>query len=133
ADDIKRDLRIAKSMGFESIRLHHLEMIAALPTEVQDEYLDFSSGELKHLGLTALSDVKLPPQRIAELVKKYRPQLDGVEIDNEILIFGINDADVPYWKDVYKAVKDVAPDLPVHLTGHTNTGAFERLIKLGVR
>jgi hypothetical protein len=132
ADDIRRDLRIAKAMGFESIRLHHLELIAALPKEVQDEYLDFFFGELKHLGLTALLDVKLPYERIAELVKKYRPQVDGVEIDNEVLIFGINDQDVAYWKDVYKAVKEVAPDLPVWLTGHTNTGAFERIRQLGV-
>src|SRR5205814_924976 len=30
ADDIRRDLRIAKAMGFESIRLHHLEMLEPL-------------------------------------------------------------------------------------------------------
>src|SRR5262249_27342361 len=27
ADDIKRDLRIAKAMGFQTIRMHHLEML----------------------------------------------------------------------------------------------------------
>ncbi|MEA2734933.1 MAG: hypothetical protein QOE14_1384, partial [Humisphaera sp.] len=132
ADDIKRDLRIAKTMGFESIRLHHLEEIDKLPRAVQDEYLDFFFAELKHLGLTALLDVKLPPARVVELVKKYRPQIDGVEIDNEVLIFGINDADVPVWKETYKAVKEVAPDMPVWLTAHTNMGAFERVRKLGV-
>jgi hypothetical protein len=132
ADDIRRDLRIAKSMGFESIRLHHLEEIERLPREVQQEYLDFFFGELKHLGLTALLDVKLHPQRVAALVKQYRPLIDGVEIDNEVLIFGINDADVPVWKETYAAVKAVAPDVPVWLTGHTNFGAFERVRKLGV-
>ncbi|MEA2708593.1 MAG: hypothetical protein QOF78_1194, partial [Phycisphaerales bacterium] len=132
ADDIKRDLRIARTMGFESIRLHHLEEIDKLPRAVQDEYLDFFFAELKHLGLTALLDVKLPPARVVELVKKYRPQIDGVEIDNEVLIFGINDADVPVWKETYKAVKEVAPDMPVWLTAHTNMGAFERVRKLGV-
>ncbi len=132
ADDIKRDLRIAKAMGFETIRLHHLEEIAKLDKAIQDEYLDFFMGELKHLGLTALLDLKFPPQRIAELVKKYREQVDGVEIDNEVILFGIPDDEVQYWKDCYKAVKDVAPDMPVWLTGHTNTGAFERLRKLGV-
>jgi hypothetical protein len=132
ADDIKRDLRIAKAMGFESIRLHHLEEIARLDKAVQDEYLDFLFAEFKHLGLTALLDVKLPTARVVELVKKYRPQVDGVEIDNEVLIFGINDNEVQYWKDTYNAVKEVAPDMPVWLTGHTNTGAFERLRKLGV-
>jgi hypothetical protein len=132
ADDIKRDLRIAKAMGFESIRLHHLEEIARLDKAVQDEYIDFLFAEFRHLGLTALLDVKLPTARVVELVKKYRPQVDGVEIDNEVLIFGINDNEVQYWKDTYNAVKEVAPDMPVWLTGHTNTGAFDRLRKLGV-
>jgi hypothetical protein len=132
ADDIRRDLRIAKAMGFESIRLHHLELIAPLPKEVQDEYLDFFFGELKHLGLKALLDVKLPPARVVELLKKYRPQVEAVEYDNEVLIFGINDDEVQTWKDVYAAVKEAAPDCPVWWTGHTNTGAFDRLQKLGV-
>jgi hypothetical protein len=132
ADDIKRDLRIAKTMGFESIRLHHLEEIERLPRNVQHEYLDFFMSELKHLGLTALLDVKLHPQRVADLVKRYGPQVDGVEYDNEVLIFAINDEDVPVWKDVYKAVKEVDPNMPVWLTAHTNFGAFERIRKLGV-
>ncbi|MEO6435122.1 MAG: hypothetical protein ABIP55_05105, partial [Tepidisphaeraceae bacterium] len=132
ADDIRRDLRIAKSMGFESIRLHHLELIDPLPKEVQHEYLDFFFGELKQLGLTALIDCELPAARVAELVKRYRPQIDGVEIDNEVLIFGIDDEDLERWKETYQAVKAIAPDLPVWLTGHTNTGAFDRLRKLDV-
>jgi hypothetical protein len=132
ADDIKRDLRIAKAMGFQTIRLHHLEMIDALDKSVQDAYLDFFFGELKHLGLTALLDVKLPVARVVELVKRYGPLVDGVEIDNEVLIFGINDNEVQGWKDTYKAVKEVNPNMPVWFTAHTNTGAFERLRKLGV-
>ncbi|HYO07896.1 MAG TPA: hypothetical protein VER17_02915 [Tepidisphaeraceae bacterium] len=132
ADDIRRDLRIAKAMGFQSVRLHHLELIAALPRDVQDAYLDFFFAELKHLGLTALLDVKLPPARVAELVERYRPQVDGVEVDNEVLIFGIDDRDVEGWKQIYAAVKAVAPDMPVWWTAHTNTGAFERMRKLDV-
>src|SRR5205809_617870 len=67
-DDIKRDLRILKAIGFQSVRLHHLEMIDQLDRKVTEDYLDFFFGELKHLGLTALLDVKLPPARVAELV-----------------------------------------------------------------
>jgi hypothetical protein len=132
ADEIRRDLRIIKAMGFQSVRLHHLEMLASLPKQVQDDYLEFLFSELKHVGLTALLDVKLPPARIAELVKKYRTQIDGVELDNEILIFGIDDDEVQWFKDAYAAVKSVAPEIPVWLTGHTNTGAFDRLSQLGV-
>ncbi|HEV2293457.1 MAG TPA: hypothetical protein VGR35_06345 [Tepidisphaeraceae bacterium] len=140
ADDIKRDLRIAKAMGFELIRLHHVELLwdndadgkAYLTEQQRNDYLDFYFGELKNLGLKALLDIKTSPEETAKFVKRYRDLIDGVEIDNEILIFQIFDADVQYWKDVYKAIKEVAPDMPVHLTAHTNTGAFDRLNALGV-
>ena len=64
-------------------------------------------------------------------MKRYRKLVDGVEYDNEILIFQIFDEDVPVWKDVYDAVKKVAPEMPFHLTAHTNTGAFDRLASAG--
>jgi len=132
ADDIKRDLRIVKAMGFQTVRLHHLEMLDTLDKADQEAFLDFYFGQLKELGLTALIDVKLPAQRTVELVKRYRAQIDGVEVDNEVLIFGIPDSDIAGWKETYKAVKAIAPDLPIHFTGQTNTGAFDRLTKLGV-
>ncbi|HEX8523908.1 MAG TPA: hypothetical protein VF669_16760 [Tepidisphaeraceae bacterium] len=140
-DDIKRDLRILKAMGFELDRLHHLELLwdkdpgtkKPFVDEIKRrEYLDFYFTELKHLGLKALLDVKLSPEETADLVQRYREQIEGVEIDNEVILFMIPDNDVQYWKDVYAAVKRVAPEMPVHLTGHTNTGAFNRLMKLGV-
>ena len=132
ADDIKRDLRILKAMGFQTVRLHHLEMLYSLDEPTRDAFLDFYFGELKHLGLTALIDVKLKPEQTAALVKRYRPQIDGVEVDNEVLIFGIPDSDIAGWKETYKQVKAIAPDLPIHFTGQTNTGAFDRLRELGV-
>jgi hypothetical protein len=128
-------------MGFELIRLHHLEVLwdkdAAgkeyLTDQQRNEYLDFYFAQLKHLQLQALVDVKLTPQQTAALVKRYRERIEGVEIDNEVLIFQIFDEDVRYWKDVYQAVKQVAPDMPVQWTTHTNTGAFDRLSALGVK
>jgi hypothetical protein len=134
ADDIRRDLRIAKTLGFELIRLHHLEIIYAdaIPKEKRFEYLDFFFGELRKLKLKALIDAKISAEDTAKLVKRYRNEIDGVEVDNEVLIFGINDDAPDYWKRVYNAVKEVAPEIPVHLTTHTNTGAFDRLEKLGV-
>ncbi|MBA4185856.1 MAG: hypothetical protein H0X49_17900, partial [Acidobacteria bacterium] len=132
ADDIKRDLRIAKTLGFELIRLHHLELLNAIDKEKRFEYLDFFFGELRKLKLKALLDARISAEETAELVKRYRDVIDGVEVDNEVLIFGINDDAPAYWKRVYAAVKGVAPEIPVHLTAHTNTGAFDRLQKLGV-
>lgn len=133
ADDIRRDLRIAKTLGYELIRLHHLELIQGLDKKTQQEYLDFLFGELKNLKLRASIDVRMSAADTAELVRRYRDLIDGVEIDNEVLIFGINDDAPDYWKRVYNAVKEVAPEIPVHWTAHTNTGIFDRLEKLGVK
>lgn len=133
ADDIRRDLRIAKTLGFELIRLHHLELIQTVDKKTQLEYLDFFFGELIKLKLKALIDARISADKTAELVKRYRETIDGIEVDNEVLIFGINDDAPAYWKRVYDAVKAVAPEIPVHLTAHTNTGAFDRLNKLGVK
>lgn len=131
-DDIRRDLRIAKTLGYDFIRLHHLELINEVEKEKRFEYLDFLFGELRHLKLKALLDARISAEDTAELVKRYRDLIDGVEIDNEVLIFGINDDAPDYWKRVYAAVKQVAPEIPVHLTAHTNMGVFDRLEKLGV-
>jgi hypothetical protein len=133
ADDIRRDLRIAKTLGFELIRLHHLEIIQGVDKAKQIEYLDFLFGELRKLKLKALIDARVSAADTAELVKRYRDSIDGVEVDNEVLIFGINDDAPAYWTRVYNAVKEVAPEIPVHLTAHTNMGAFDRLQKLGVK
>ena len=133
ADDIRRDLSIAKAMGFEMIRLHHLELIAPLDEKVKREYLDFLFGEMRRLKLRALLDAQMQPGEIGEIVRRYRDVIDGVEIENEVLIFGINDGREKYWNAVYDAVKGVDPRIPVHLTGHTNAGAFTRLARLGVK
>ncbi len=132
ADNIRRDLRIAKTLGFELIRLHHLEIINEVDKAKQVEYLDFFFGEMRKLKLKALIDARISAADTADLVRRYRDVIDGVEVDNEVLIFGINDDAPAYWKRVYNAVKEVAPEIPVHLTAHTNTGAFDRLQKLGV-
>ncbi|MEP6686356.1 MAG: hypothetical protein ABJB22_06215, partial [Verrucomicrobiota bacterium] len=133
ADDIRRDLRIAKAMGFELIRLHHLELISPLEDKIKREYLDFLFTEMRHLKLRALIDAQMQPNEIGEIVRRYRDLIDGVEIENEVLIFGINDGREKYWNAVYDAVKQIDPNIPVHLTGHTNSGAFTRLSRLGVK
>ena len=133
ADDIRRDLRIAKAMGFQLIRLHHLELLAAIPPDTRREYLDFLFDELKRLKLRALVDVYASPEQLAGLVGRYRDVIDGVELENEILIWGIPLDRPAQWNAEYDAVHNAAPDIPVNLTGFNNTGMFERLRQLGVK
>ena len=132
ADDIRRDLRIAKAMGFQLIRLHHLELLAPIPKNLRDEYLDFLFGELRHLKLQALLDTYASDAAIVELLKRYGDVIDTVEIENEVLIWGIPLDRPPQWKATYVAVKQAAPHVRVHLTGYNNTGMFNRLESLGV-
>jgi hypothetical protein len=132
ADDIRRDLRIAKAMGFQLIRLHHIELLAGIPPETRREYLDFFFGQLRELHLRALLDAYASPAQLAELVGRYRDLVDGVEIENEILIWGIPLDRPREWKADYAAIKKVAPEVLVSFAGYNNTGMFNRLEELGV-
>jgi len=112
ADAIRRDLRIAKAMGFHVIRLHYLDVIAQLDARVQREYLDFLFSELRHLKLRAMlspSDARFTPAQMAAMVSRYRDVVESVELENEILIWGIPQDRPRYWNAVYDAVKSVAP------------------------
>lgn len=133
ADDIRRDLRIAKAMGFQLIRLHHLELLAPIPKDTRREYLDFLFGELRRLHLRALLDIYASPEQLTELVGRYRDVIDSVELENEILIWGIPLDRAPQWQAEYDAIKKAAPEVQVSLTGYNNTGMFNRLEQLGVR
>lgn len=133
ADDIRRDLRIAKAMGFQLIRLHHLELLAAIPKDIRRQYLDFLFGELRRLHLRALIDVYASPEQLADLTGRYRDVIDGVELENEILIWGIPLDRPPQWIADYAAIKKADPQAQVNLTGYNNTGMFNKLLQLGVK
>ncbi len=132
ADEIRRDLRLAKWMGFKLIRLHHLELLGPIGKKLRMEYLDFLFGEMRHLGLQALLDVYASPQQLEELLQRYGDVIDGIEIENEILIWSIPTERIAEWKQIYDTVKKVAPHVKVNLTAQNNTGIFDRLAKVGV-
>jgi hypothetical protein len=132
ADDIRRDLRIAKAMGFQLIRLHHLELLAPIKKITRQEYLDFIFTELRHLKLKALLDVYTSPTQMTELLKRYGDAVDGVEVENETLIWGIPLDRPKEWTELYAAIKKAAPHVRVHFTSYNNTGMFDRLSELGV-
>jgi hypothetical protein len=135
APDIRRDLRIAKAMGFSVIRLHYVDVIAKLPEATQFEYLDLLFSELRRLQLRAMFSTAFTywsPEQIAARVARYQDVIDRVEIENEVLIWGIPLDRPQYWGRVYNAVKQAAPKVKVHWTGHLNTGIFDRMDDLRV-
>jgi hypothetical protein len=132
ADDIRRDLRLVKAMGFHLVRLHHLELLASIPESTRLEYLDFLFGELRRLRLKAMLDLYASPEALATLVRRYADVVESVELENEILIWGIPLDRPAEWKRAYQAIQEAAPHVQVHLTGYNNTGMFDRLQRLGV-
>lgn len=132
ADGIRRDLRLAKWMGFKLIRLHHFELLAPIDKKVRQEYLDFLFGELRHLGLLALLDIYASPQQLEELLQRYGDVIEGIEIENEVLIWSIPTERIAEWKQIYETVKKVAPHVKVNWTAQNNTGIFDRLAQVGV-
>jgi hypothetical protein len=132
ADDIRRDLRLAKAMGFQLIRLHHLELLAPSANPTRQEYLDFLFGELRHLQLKAMLDIYASPEQITGLLTRYGDVVDSVELENEILIWGIPLDRPEEWKQLYAAIRKAAPHVRVHFTSYNNTGMFDRLTALGV-
>lgn len=133
AGDIRRDLRIAKAMGFDRIRLHHLELLTPIKQTKLFEYLDFLFGEMRVLGLQALVDIQMSPEDTAAIAKRYRNTICGIEVENEVLIWGMKEGREKYWRAVYDAVKAVAPEMPVHLTSHANAGIFTKLEEIGAK
>jgi hypothetical protein len=136
AEDIRRDLRIAKAMGFTVIRLHYLDLISKLPEPVQFEYLDFLTSEIRRLGLRALFSTAFTywsPEQIATRVARYQDIIDRVEIENEVLIWGIPLDRMQYWTRIYEQVKKAAPKVQVHWTSHLNTGIFSRMDQLRLK
>lgn len=129
---MQTDLRIIKAMGFEWVRLHHLELIGGMNRKNAVAFLDFYMEECRRLGLKVLIDTSGSSEWMAFLAGRYNDVVKRIEIDNEILIVGVRPGDAERWTACYKAIKKVAPDTQVFLTGACNQGQFERLIRLGI-
>ncbi len=129
---MKTDLRIIRAMGFDWVRLHHAELLGGMERANAVAFLDFYMDECRALGLKVLIDTSGSPEWMAFLAGRYRDVVKRIEIDNEILIVGTRPGDVERWTACYRAIKKVAPDTQVFLTGACNQGQFDRLVKLGV-
>ncbi|AHG89790.1 hypothetical protein J421_2253 [Gemmatirosa kalamazoonensis] len=132
APRMKSDLRIARAMGFDVIRLHHVELLQSLDRPQALAFLDFFTGELRTLGLRLMLDTEGPTDWITTVVERYRDVLTRVELENEILIDGVTPARPARWTAEYRAAKAAAPNAQVFLTSAGNHGQLERAAALGV-
>lgn len=132
APRLRTDLHIVRALGFEAIRLHHLELLQRVDSAEALSSLDFLATESRRLGLHWMVDAEGPAPWLAAIVARYRDLVTRVELENEVLIGGVTPARAARWSALYAAVKGAAPDAQVILTDAGNHGQFERLRQLGV-
>lgn len=129
---MRTDLHIIRAMGFDRVRLHHLELLARMDRAEALAFLDFYTQTARELGLEVLADSEGPEEWIAQVAGRYRGIITGLELENEILIQGIKPGDAERWSALYRAAKRAAPETEVFLTTAGNHAMFERLRDLGV-
>ncbi len=129
---MRSDMLIIRSMGFENLRLHHLELLRTLPPADAFAFLDFIMDSARQLGLHVLVDSEGPADWITGVLSRYSDVVTRVELENEILIGGIMPGDPGRWTSLYRAAKTAAPTAQVFFTGAGNNAMFARLLDLGV-
>ncbi len=130
---METDLHIIRAMGFDWVRLHHIELLQGMDRAEALAFLDWYTAEARALGLKVLIDSEGPTEWVAMLVGRYPDVVKRLEIENEVLIPGITPGEPERWKSIYAAAKSAgAPDLQAFFTAAGNNGMFERLRALGV-
>jgi hypothetical protein len=129
---MRTDLHIVRAMGFDMVRLHHLELLQTLDRAEAFAFLDFYANESRNLGLRWLVDTEGPPEWVSAVLHRYADLVTRVELENEHLIPGIKPGDPQRWSAMYAAAKAAAPAAQVYLTGAGNNSMFERLRSLAV-
>lgn len=129
---MRTDFRIIKSMGFDWVRMHHLELIGTMDDKNASAFMDFYMAEARKLGLKVLIDTSGTPEWFAKLAGRYKGVVKRIEVENEVLIPGIKPGDPERWTACYNAAKQAAPYTDIFLTGNCNVGIFDRLDYLGV-
>jgi hypothetical protein len=129
---MRTDLHIIRAMGYDAVRLHHLELLRTLDRAEAFAFLDFYMGEARKLGLTVMIDSEGPSEWLTAVLSRYKDDVTRVELENEVLIGGIKPADPARWRELYAAAKAAVPNADVYFTGAGNNAMFERLRTLGV-
>lgn len=129
---MQTDLHIIRAMGFEWVRLHHLELLQEMDRKDALAFLDFYMDQARQLGLKVLIDTEGPADWVSLIMGRYRDVVRRVEVENEILIPAIKPDAPERWTTLYRAAKNADPEAQVFFTSAGNDGAFERLRTLGV-
>lgn len=129
---MQTDLHIIRAMGFEWVRLHHLELLQEMDRKDALAFLDFYTDQARKLGLHILMDTQGPADWVKLIASRYGDVIRRIEVENEILIPGIGPGDAERWTSLYRAAKRADPEAQVFFTSAGNDGAFERLRTLDV-
>jgi hypothetical protein len=139
-EDIKRDMRIARAMGLDLIRIHHFDAPRFEGSYLKSEagawmleYLDFMVSTAEASGLKIFLDFRLSPEDAKMVAEKYGQTIRFFEMENETLLLGVRDEQPDRWTAVRNGIKEVDPKLPVFVTGGPNfQSLYERLDDLDV-
>ncbi|MBV9772467.1 MAG: hypothetical protein JO040_00865 [Gemmatimonadetes bacterium] len=126
------DLHIIRAMGFEWVRLHHLELLQEMDRAEALAFLDYFTGAARGLGLRILVDTEGPADWVTLVAGRYPDVVQRIELENEVLLNGIKPGDPARWDSLYRAAKAAAPGAQVFLTAVGDNGMFERLRAAGV-
>ena len=129
---MQTDLHIIRAMGFEWVRLHHLELLQEMDRKEALAFLDFYTSQARELGLRILVDTEGPADWVTLIASRYGDVIRRIEVENEVLIPGIGPGDAERWTSLYRAAKRADPEAQVFFTSAGNDGVFERLRTLGV-
>ena len=129
---MRTDMHIIRAMGFDVLRLHHLELLQEIPRAEAFAFLDFYADQARSLGFKLMIDTEGPAEWVTAVVDRYKDIVVRVELENEVLIPGIPPAAPARWKSLYAAAKAAAPNADVFFTGAGNNSMFERLKSFGV-
>lgn len=143
-EEIRRDMMIANALGMKWIRIHHLDSTVEPKKEPKTdafmhkrepwlmEYMDFMVQTAQETGLYLYLDVTLSPEQAGEMAEKYGETTPYFEIQNEILLHGIDTDLVPYWKALLEQVKRRSKAKVALTGGPIFLSLFPKLDELGV-
>ncbi|MCP4285775.1 MAG: hypothetical protein GY792_15170 [Gammaproteobacteria bacterium] len=127
-EEIKRDLRIAKALGLDMIRIHwnpntlnsslsggngHINFFESPNTL---NYLDFIFKEIKGNQMDVLFDSFLSAKERDLLLERYSDYIDYYEIENEVLNGGVYNSKLERWKEAIRMTRKKDPSAQVLMT-----------------